>query len=37
MSVCEGEIPEVTKKSSRSGNFFASVGQWVDVPFDSGV
>jgi hypothetical protein len=34
MSVYAGEIPFVTKKSSRSGIFAGSVGQYVGVPLE---
>jgi hypothetical protein len=32
VSECEGENPEIMKKSSRSGIFLVSVGQYVGVP-----
>jgi len=35
MSVYEDERPEMTKKSSRSGVFLGSVGQYVGDPVDS--
>jgi hypothetical protein len=34
MSVYVEEIPLVTKKSSRSGILFPSIGQYVGVPVD---
>jgi len=34
MSVYVKEIPLVTKKSSKSGILFQSVGQYVSVPVD---